>query len=68
MELTNEHKNSHSPEGEKKSVVDKTSNSTSLNNTPVKPIIVDDVELNEDQLDIISGGEGLQGMLIKPGG
>lgn len=56
MELTNEHKNSRSPEGEKPSVVDKTDKATHLNNTPMKPIIVDDVELNEDQLDIISGG------------
>jgi hypothetical protein len=55
MELTNEHKNSHSPEGGKSSVIDKTDKSTHLNNTPMK-IIADDVELNEDQLDIISGG------------
>jgi hypothetical protein len=64
MELTNEHKNAHSPEGKKPSVVDKTDNSTHLNNTPVK-IIVDDVELNEDQLDIISGGDG--SILVKTG-
>jgi hypothetical protein len=57
MELTNEHKNAHSPEGKKSSVADKTDNATHLNNTPVK-IIADDVELNEDQLDIISGGGG----------
>jgi hypothetical protein len=58
MELTNEHKNAHSPEGKKSSVADKTNEATHLNNTPMKPIIVDDVELNEDQLDIISGGGG----------
>jgi hypothetical protein len=60
MELTNEHKNSHSSEEEKSSVMDKTSKET-----PVK-IIVDDVELNEDQLDIISGG-GDPGLLpVRP--
>ena len=66
MELTNEHKNSHSPEGGKSSVVDKTDKTTHLNNIPMKPIIVDDVELNEDQLDIISGGA--DGLLLKTGG
>jgi hypothetical protein len=55
MELKNEHKNSHSPDGGKSSVVDKTDKGTHLNNTPVK-ISVEDVELNEEQLDIISGG------------
>jgi hypothetical protein len=55
MELTNEHKNSHSPEGKKSSVGDEADKATHLNNTPVK-IIADDVELNEEQLDIISGG------------
>jgi hypothetical protein len=60
MELTNEHKKSHSPRGEKSSVVDKTSKEI-----PVK-IIVDDVELNEEQLDIISGG-GDPGLLpVRP--
>lgn len=59
MELTNEHKNSHTPEGEKASVVDKTNKET-----PVKIVLVDDVELNEEQLDIISGGDGL--VFIKP--
>ncbi len=58
MELTNEHKNAHSPEGEKPSVTDKTDHSTHLNNTPVKPNI-EDMELNEEQLDIISGGADL---------
>jgi hypothetical protein len=55
MELTNEHKNAHSPEGKKSSVADKTNEATHLNNTPVK-ISVEDMELNEEQLDIISGG------------
>lgn len=54
MELTNEHKETHSQEGKKPSVIEKTDSST-----PVKPIIVDDVELNEDQLNIISGGGDL---------
>ncbi len=64
MELTNDQKNAHSPEGKKPSVVDKTDHSNHLNNTPVK-IIVDDVELNEEQLDIISGG-GTEITFIKP--
>lgn len=55
MELTNDQKNLHSPEGKKSSVVEETDNSTHLNNTAVKPNI-DDMELNEEQLDIISGG------------
>jgi len=55
MELTNEHKNSHSPDGKKSSVVDEKDKATHLNNVPVK-LSVDDVELNEEQLDIISGG------------
>jgi hypothetical protein len=61
MELTNEHKNAHSPEGKKSSVADKTNEATHLNNTPVKPNIVDDMELDENQLDIISGGGDLPG-------
>lgn len=63
MKLTNDPKNSNSPEKESSSAVDKTDNSTSLNNTPVKPN-VDDMELNEEQLDIISGGGDLT--FIKP--
>jgi hypothetical protein len=55
MELTNEHKNSHSPEGGEPSDFAKKGNSAHLNNTPVKPNI-EDMELNEEQLDIISGG------------
>ena len=66
MELTNDQKNSHSSEGKKQSVVEKTDNSSLLNNAPTKPIIVDDVELNEEQLDIISGGDG--SILVKTGG
>ncbi len=61
MELTNEHKNSHSPEGGKSSVIDKTDKTTHLNNTPVKPNI-EDMELNEEQLDIISGGGDIPGL------
>ena len=66
MELTNDQKNSHSPEGKKPSTVEKTDKSTSLNNTPVKPNI-DDMELNEEQLDIISGGADLPPGFAKPG-
>jgi hypothetical protein len=52
MELTNDQKHSSSPAEGKPS----TENSTPLNNAPTKPVIVDDIELNEEQLDIISGG------------
>ncbi len=53
MELTNDPKKSQ--DGTKKSVVIQTGDLTILNNTPAKPNL-DDMELNEDQLDIISGG------------
>ena len=61
MELTNDPKNSNAPEGKKSHDVDKTD--TSLNNTPMK-VSIDDMELNEEQLDIISGGADLS--QIKP--
>lgn len=66
MELTNDAKNSNSPEEKKSSATEEKENASSLNKTPVKPIVVDDVELNEEQLDIISGGG--EGVLIKTGG
>ncbi|MEA5427826.1 hypothetical protein [Arcicella lustrica] len=66
MELTNDPKNSNSPEEKKFSDAEKKDNASSLNNTQEKSIIVDDVELNEEQLDIISGGG--EGVLIKTGG
>ena len=53
MESNNDPKSSK--DGAKKSVVAQTGDSTILNNTPVKPNL-DDMELNEEQLDIISGG------------
>ncbi|MEA5461115.1 hypothetical protein VB796_18780 [Arcicella sp. LKC2W] len=62
MELTNKHKDSHSPEKKNTSVVDKTDKSNHLNNNPV---IVDDVELNEDQLDTISGGGDLPPTFVR---
>lgn len=55
MELTNDPKHSSSPAEGKPS----TENSTPLNNAPVKLTVTDDTELNEEQLDIISGGDGL---------
>jgi len=66
MELTNDPKNSNSPEEKKPSTAEKKENTNSLNNTQEKSIVVDDVELNEEQLDIISGGG--EGVLIKTGG
>lgn len=66
MELTNDPKNSNSPEEEKASAAEKKEDTRSLNNTPVKTIVVDDVELNEEQLDIISGGGDLALVLGKP--
>jgi hypothetical protein len=62
MELTNDSKNAHFPEGKKASVA--TDNVAPVNNAPVK-IIVDDMELNEEQLDIISGG-GTELTFIRP--
>ena len=53
MESNSDPKNTK--DGAKKSVVAQTGDSTILNNTPVKPTL-DDMELNEEQLDIISGG------------
>ena len=53
MESNNDPQNSK--DGAKKSVVAQAGDSTILNNTPVKPTL-DDMELNEEQLDIISGG------------
>ncbi len=63
MKLTNDPKNSNSPEEKKSSATEEKENSS---NIPVKSIVVDDVELNEEQLDIISGGG--EGVLIKTGG
>ncbi|MBB6002526.1 hypothetical protein [Arcicella rosea] len=65
MELTNDPKNSNSPEEKKSSATEEKENASSLNKTSVKSIVVDDVELNEEQLDIISGGG--EGVLIKTG-
>ena len=62
MELTNDPKKSNSPKGKDSSTVDKTDKS--LNNTPVK-VSIDDMELNEEQLDIISGGGDLLPGFIK---
>ncbi len=63
MKLTNDPKNSNSPEEKKSSATEEKENSS---NTPVKSIVVDDVELNEEQLDIISGGGDLALVLGKP--
>lgn len=51
MELTNKQNKMQTPKDEKLSVINQTDNLTILKNIPV-----DDLELNEEQLDIISGG------------
>ncbi len=51
-------------EGKKISGEDQTDNSTSLNNTPAKPVL--DMELDEEQLDIISGGVDPALVILKP--
>ena len=49
----------HLPEGKTITVVDQSNTSTIFINIPANPnIIMDDVELSEEQLDIISGGGG----------
>jgi hypothetical protein len=62
MELTNDSKNANSPEGKKASAA--TDNVASVNNTPTESNL-DDMELNEDQLDIISGGGDLPPTFVK---
>lgn len=49
----------HLPEGKTISVVDQSNASTIFINIPADPsVIVEDMELSEEQLDIISGGGG----------
>ncbi len=55
MESLNESKKKQPHEDKKISSGDKTDSNAPLNNTPAKHNI-DDMELNEEQLDIISGG------------
>lgn len=47
----------HVPEGKKIAFVDQSNSSTIYFNIPAEPDM-DDMELNEEQLDIISGGDG----------
>lgn len=47
----------HLPEGKKIAFVDQTDSSTIFINIPAEPNM-DDVELNEEQLDIVAGGDG----------
>jgi hypothetical protein len=58
MELTNNNKKMQPSEGK----ADQADDSMALNNTTAKPN-VDDMELNEEQLDIISGGGDLPVLL-----
>ena len=52
----------HLPEGKTITVVDQSNASTIFINIPADPnVIVEDMELSEEQLDIISGGGGGDG-------
>lgn len=53
------------PEGKTLSVVDQTNSSVIYINLPAK-LDMEDVELDEAQLDAVSGGEGVPGGIIKP--
>jgi hypothetical protein len=55
----------HLPEGKNIAFVDQTDSSTIFINIPAE-LIMDDVELNEEQLDIIAGGEITPPIIIKP--
>lgn len=53
------------PDGKKIAFVDQSDNSTIFINIPAEPDM-EDVELDEEQLDIVSGGEGVP-VIIRPG-
>ena len=55
------------PEGKNISFVDQTDSSTIFINIPAE-VNMDDVELNEEQLDVVSGGDGdiTPPIIIKP--
>jgi hypothetical protein len=55
----------HLPEGKNIAVVDQTNSSTIFINIPAEPNI-EDMELNEEQLDVISGGEQTPPVIIRP--
>lgn len=57
----------HLPEGKNIAFVDQTDSSTIFINIPAE-VIMDDVELNEAQLDVVSGGDGdiTPPIIIKP--
>lgn len=52
------------PSGKNLAFVDQTDSSTIFVNIPAEPNM-EDMELNEDELDIISGGEGVP-IMVKP--
>ena len=53
------------PEGKSIAVVDQTNSSIIFINIPAEPNM-DDLELNEEQLDVISGGEITPPVIIRP--
>jgi hypothetical protein len=56
----------HLPEGKNIAFVDQTDSSTIFINIPAE-LTMDDVELNEEQLDVVSGGEDITPpIIIKP--
>jgi hypothetical protein len=55
----------HLPEGKSIAVVDQSNSSTIFINIPAEPN-TEDMELNEEQLDAISGGELTPPVIIRP--
>lgn len=55
----------HLPEGKSIAVVDQSNSSTIFINIPAEPNM-EDMELNEEQLDVISGGNETPPIIIRP--
>jgi hypothetical protein len=55
----------HLPEGKNIAVVDQSNAATIFINIPAEPNM-EDMELNEEQLDVISGGSETQPIIIRP--
>ncbi len=53
------------PQGKNLSFVDQSDASTIFINIPAEPDL-EDMELNEEQLDVVSGGEGNPPVMVKP--
>jgi len=53
------------PQGKNLSIVDQSDASTIFINIPAEPDM-EDMELNEEQLEVVSGGEGTPPVMVKP--